>query len=191
MALPLFLLRDWRALAACRDADPEIFFPVGDPADPFDPRNADALAYCAGCPVRAECAAEAFVRIPYGVAGGMTAGQRAAYQRHRRTGRVAPVHAPDIEPEREHDPDAEPLAIPRKGAVARGRGVELLAAGELSREEVAQRCGVSVRTVERWALRPDARPAIAPRGGRQPVHLFTREQARRLGARAVSERRTG
>jgi hypothetical protein len=189
VALPLLLITDWRALAACRDADPEIFFPVGDPADPFDPRNADALAYCARCPVRAECAAEALVRIPYGVAGGMTAGQRAAYLRARRTGRVGPVRTP--EPEREHDPDAEPLAIPRKGAVARGRGVELLAAGELSREEVAQRCGVSVRTVERWALRPDARPATAPRPGRQRVHLFTREQARRLGARAVSERKTG
>ena len=188
MALPLLLLRDWRSLAACRDADPEIFFPVGDPADPFDPRNAAALAYCADCPVRAECAAEALVRIPYGVAGGMTAGQRAAYLRHRRRA-GAPVRTPDREhpqPEREHDPDAEPLAIPRKGATARGRGIELLAAGELTRDEVAQRCGVSVRTVERWALRPDARPAVAPRGGRQPVHLFTREQARRLGARAVS-----
>ena len=53
--------RDWSSLAACRDAGPMDFF-VGDgePSSPVPWRVYEAaLTYCAGCPVLAECAAEA------------------------------------------------------------------------------------------------------------------------------------
>jgi WhiB family redox-sensing transcriptional regulator len=43
--------RDWRADAACRDADPELFFP--DPGQL--PQTAKAKEVCAGCAVRGPC----------------------------------------------------------------------------------------------------------------------------------------
>lgn len=44
-------MNGWRALAACRASDPDLFFPVvkGIPDE--------AVALCRRCPVRAECAA--------------------------------------------------------------------------------------------------------------------------------------
>ena len=45
------LLRDWREVAACRGADPEIFF---DPS-----RYCEALEYCEDCPAVQPCAEEA------------------------------------------------------------------------------------------------------------------------------------
>lgn len=55
----------WRDRAACRDADPGLFFPeAGESARP-------AMAICAGCPVRAECLRYAFsFPEPWGVWGG-------------------------------------------------------------------------------------------------------------------------
>lgn len=45
---------DWRAYAACKHADPELFFPVGDAGPAL--RQADlAKRVCDGCPVRAAC----------------------------------------------------------------------------------------------------------------------------------------
>jgi WhiB family redox-sensing transcriptional regulator len=40
----------WRARAACKDADPELFFPDRAGTD-----ISAAQAICAGCPVQAEC----------------------------------------------------------------------------------------------------------------------------------------
>lgn len=39
------------ARAACRDAFPEIFFPIS----PTDEARSRALAYCDGCEIRAQC----------------------------------------------------------------------------------------------------------------------------------------
>jgi WhiB family redox-sensing transcriptional regulator len=39
----------WRSNAACREADPELFFPDGAV------QSAQAKAVCATCPVQAEC----------------------------------------------------------------------------------------------------------------------------------------
>lgn len=57
--------REWTLRAACRDTDPEIFYPAeADDAGP-------AIAICATCPVRAECAAYATATgQDYGVWGG-------------------------------------------------------------------------------------------------------------------------
>ncbi len=45
---------DWRDQAACRDLDPELFFPVGN-AGPALLQIDRAKQVCADCPVRAPC----------------------------------------------------------------------------------------------------------------------------------------
>jgi WhiB family redox-sensing transcriptional regulator len=64
--------RPWVALAACRDADPEVFFSNGDAAG-----TAVALRICAGCPVAEECLEWALLaRASFGVWGGTTEQER-------------------------------------------------------------------------------------------------------------------
>jgi WhiB family redox-sensing transcriptional regulator len=183
MVRPLPPALDWRTFAVCRDADPEIFFPVGDPGDPFDPRNAEALAWCAVCPVRSECLTEALARVPDGVMGGMTAAQRREllrYQLRRQAARLAGQRTPP--------PVRSPLApdpgmTPRR-ARTRIQGIELLVEGRLSRREIARRLDVDTRTVERWAARPEVAPHL--RTITTPSPGITRREARTMGARAVS-----
>ncbi|MGH8930721.1 MAG: WhiB family transcriptional regulator [Egibacteraceae bacterium] len=45
---------DWRFDAACLDADPELFFPIGTTGLALD-QIARAKQICAGCQVRARC----------------------------------------------------------------------------------------------------------------------------------------
>ncbi len=69
--VPITEERPWMVFAACRNADPLVFFPTT--RDGVD----EALAICATCPVRADCldyAVEA--RERFGVWGGMTEKQR-------------------------------------------------------------------------------------------------------------------
>jgi WhiB family redox-sensing transcriptional regulator len=55
---------DWRARAACRDADPEVFFPRRPTTVPADRRAAQqARAICDDCPVRLRCL-DAVLAIP-------------------------------------------------------------------------------------------------------------------------------
>jgi predicted GIY-YIG superfamily endonuclease len=70
--------KDWRHRAACRDADPELFFPLGDVFTTAElGQLAEAKAVCRGCPVRAECLAWACnTGLTHAVAGGMTEGER-------------------------------------------------------------------------------------------------------------------
>jgi len=197
MALPL-PPRDWRARAICRDLDPEIFFPVGDPGNPFDARNAPALAACARCPVRAQCLTDALARIEFGIAGGMTAEQRTELARYHRRTRPAEVSvSPSAglldDDERTPPPVRSPLILgpgttaPR--ATARARGVELLVEGRTRRQEIARLCRVSQRTVDRWAVRPEVAPLLAELAARREAEesqRITRREARAMGARAVS-----
>jgi hypothetical protein len=59
--------------AACRDVDPDLFFPVEDEtAAARYGRKAKVMAVCAGCPVRARCyQAAAGRREPWGIWGGV------------------------------------------------------------------------------------------------------------------------
>lgn len=45
---------DWRLSAACRDTDPDLFFPIGT-TGPAAAQIEDAKQVCAGCPVRWNC----------------------------------------------------------------------------------------------------------------------------------------
>ena len=148
---------EWRAAAACRDTDPEVFFPTAEAGPVFEAQVAVAKAVCAQCPVRAACLDEALARIPYGIAGGLT-------PEERRTRRASGT-------------GARPLAVleagTRRGARrsdAEAAGLVLLTAGRSVRE-VASRCGVSERTAGRWARRlrdaaenPDLLPDLLPGG---------------------------
>ena len=69
--------RDWRSAAACRSADPELFFPITAFGQALE-QVAQAKAICARCPVRRECLAFALrTRQPHGIWGGMTEEERA------------------------------------------------------------------------------------------------------------------
>ena len=72
--------RDWRAHAACRHEDPELFFPPGRGEAAVD-QIAAAKDVCARCPVRRECLEFAMVhRQRDGIWGGLTDQER---RRHR------------------------------------------------------------------------------------------------------------
>lgn len=76
---------DWRHRAACRDEDPELFFPVSE-MGPGARQVAQAKAVCARCPVRAECLANALdTGLDYGIFGGATEGERRTMYRRART----------------------------------------------------------------------------------------------------------
>ncbi|HEY6497602.1 MAG TPA: WhiB family transcriptional regulator [Trebonia sp.] len=65
---------DWRRLAACRSADPDLFFPVAGRAAG---QVKEAKALCGGCQVRSQCLQYAITGDEdYGVWGGMTEDER-------------------------------------------------------------------------------------------------------------------
>jgi WhiB family redox-sensing transcriptional regulator len=72
---------NWRSAAACRFADPELFFPVSDTGKCLE-QVAEAKRICAGCRVRRECLAFALRTVQaYGIWGGTTEGERAIARR--------------------------------------------------------------------------------------------------------------
>jgi WhiB family transcriptional regulator, redox-sensing transcriptional regulator len=79
---------EWRERAACLDVDPELFFPISD-SGPSRYRTQQALAVCAGCPVRAECLDWSLEQnIMHGVWGGLSEDQRATVLRRRQRATV-------------------------------------------------------------------------------------------------------
>lgn len=75
---------DWRHLAECRTAPPNLFSTAGDDDDepPYPPPA--AVAYCDRCPVRTECLAGALALAPvddWGVRGGTSRYQRRQMRR--------------------------------------------------------------------------------------------------------------
>ena len=59
--------RPWAAYAACRGADPNLFFPSEEDD------AAEAIRICGGCPVQGECLEWALEsRVRYGIWGGTT-----------------------------------------------------------------------------------------------------------------------
>jgi WhiB family redox-sensing transcriptional regulator len=71
---------DWRAEAACRARDPELFFPIGKD----DPSQRLAIRVCNGCLVRDRCLAWAFEHdVTHGVWGGLSEQERETIARRR------------------------------------------------------------------------------------------------------------
>jgi WhiB family redox-sensing transcriptional regulator len=62
----------WRSAAACRSADPELFFPLSEFGKSLE-QIAEAKAICIGCPVRRQCLEFALrTRQTHGIWGGLT-----------------------------------------------------------------------------------------------------------------------
>ncbi|WP_216205344.1 WhiB family transcriptional regulator [Amycolatopsis aidingensis] len=82
-------ITDWRHRAACRDEDPELFFPVSD-VGPGAAQVAQAKAVCARCPVRAQCLQYALDNgLDYGIYGGTTERERRDLVRRSRRAHAA------------------------------------------------------------------------------------------------------
>lgn len=72
---------DWREKASCRDADPDLFFPIGNSGPTLLQIDA-AKTVCHGCPVIEECLVRALGAEPVeGIWGGTTEGERRAMRR--------------------------------------------------------------------------------------------------------------
>ena len=70
----------WQNHAACRDADPELFFP--EPGPDMHRKIAEAKALCAACPVRVDCLGYALRgRERFGIWGGQADRSRRATRR--------------------------------------------------------------------------------------------------------------
>ena len=50
----MLTLTEWRELSACRDSDPNLFFPTGSTGPAVDQIDS-AVAICAACSVQEEC----------------------------------------------------------------------------------------------------------------------------------------
>jgi WhiB family redox-sensing transcriptional regulator len=76
--------RDWWRSAACREMDPELFFPVGA-RGPGAGETDRAKAVCANCRVRRQCLQYALATHQmHGVWGGTTEDERQLRMRHER-----------------------------------------------------------------------------------------------------------
>ena len=72
---------DWRSRAACRDKDPELFFPVGNTGTAFQ-QITEAKSVCTACEVADSCLKCAInTNQDYGVWGGMSEDERRALKR--------------------------------------------------------------------------------------------------------------
>ena len=79
---PTFEQSDWQLAAACRNADPDLFFPLDSERGPRRAaREAAAKAICQRCSVRGRCAAHALAAgESHGVWGGLSEAER---EQHR------------------------------------------------------------------------------------------------------------
>ena len=77
---------DWRDNAACRDADPDLFFPIGTTA-PALRQVWEAIRICQACPIQVRCLAWA---LEQGVTDGVWAGPPPVW---------AQLHSPAVAPE--------------------------------------------------------------------------------------------
>ena len=76
--------RVWRNSAACRDTDPDLFFPVGQ-TGPAIAHIANAKQVCTTCAVKRECLEYALMtNQDAGIWGGLTEDERRQIRRERR-----------------------------------------------------------------------------------------------------------
>lgn len=83
---------DWRDDAACRDHDPETWFPIGETGTGTKLQIKEAIAVCAGCPVIEAC--EQFAADTNQVEGiwaGRTESERRARKRAAARNRQAAI----------------------------------------------------------------------------------------------------
>lgn len=72
---------EWRAVAACRDTDPDLFFPIGTTGNAID-QIASAKQVCDVCPAKEPCLEFAlFTNQDSGVWGGTSEDERRSLRR--------------------------------------------------------------------------------------------------------------
>ncbi|MFE7245880.1 WhiB family transcriptional regulator [Streptomyces sp. NPDC057580] len=77
-------MENWRMHAACRDEDPDLFFPIGS-TGPALVQTDEAKEVCRGCPVREQCLEWAMENgQDSGVWGGLGEAERRALKRRTR-----------------------------------------------------------------------------------------------------------
>ncbi|MEW1892828.1 WhiB family transcriptional regulator [Streptomyces sp. NPDC048567] len=77
-------MENWRMHAACRDEDPDLFFPIGS-TGPALGQVEEAKAVCRRCPVQEECLRWALENNQdAGVWGGLGENERRALKRRTR-----------------------------------------------------------------------------------------------------------
>ena len=92
-------LAEWWSLAACRSADPDLFFPIS-PSGPAQTRRAKAV--CAGCVVQPDCLRYALAAGPVqGVWGGTSEEERRMLRRREQKARARAARRPSL-PARRH-----------------------------------------------------------------------------------------
>jgi WhiB family transcriptional regulator, redox-sensing transcriptional regulator len=107
---------DWRSQSACKDTDPELFFPLSA-WGPSLTQLATAKAICAGCEVAAECLRFALSSgQEYGVWGGTSEDERKAMRRAQHVVRPVPVagHAKRARSSHHAQPSRLPSAEPHR-----------------------------------------------------------------------------
>ena len=78
----------WRTSAACRDTDPELFFPIGTTGPAVD-QIASAKEVCVGCMARCDCLDFAVAtNQDSGVWGGTTEDERRTIRRRLRSAQI-------------------------------------------------------------------------------------------------------
>ena len=68
----------WMSRGACRQADPELFFPIAAVTGPAARQAEAAKAFCGRCDVCANCLSYAVEAMPEGIWGGTTPEERRA-----------------------------------------------------------------------------------------------------------------
>ena len=88
-------MMDWRHEAACRDEDPELFFPVGN-TGPALSQIEEAKVVCARCTVTADCLKWALESgQEAGVWGGLSEDERRALKRRAARNRARGIENPN------------------------------------------------------------------------------------------------
>ena len=113
---------DWRLRGACRDHNPDLFFPSEDAEDAQAElarvQEATAKAVCRSCPVAGVCLSTALTRRwPFGVWGGLSAEDRKAVIASRST--TPPSRAAAQEPVRSAKPRRDRRRTARTNGVVR------------------------------------------------------------------------
>ena len=81
---------NWMAHGACRQSDPELFFPAPAGAGPVARKVELAKEICAPCAVQAVCLAYAVETMPEGIWGGTTPAERRTARRRPSRGQFSP-----------------------------------------------------------------------------------------------------
>lgn len=84
-------MENWGDQSACKDVDPEIFFPLSKNSVKGAKDSEEAKSYCRGCPVNVECFEQAIeleqVSSRHGVWGGTTPYERDVWESRERNAR--------------------------------------------------------------------------------------------------------